>query len=609
MSDFLAKLKNEYDHISKRQIGRLEPGLSPDDVISACKKTVEEMRSHRIIIDKIIKTRLNPMLDNITNISDGDEAELFETAQMISAHAMLLDPGLALKIYQSLLEKAREKNDRDKEIKYLYWCGITLYYFNNREKQKILSYFEEGASHSSRYGQIEDEDARRYVHRCLGNHHMMLFSIGETEKALALEDRIFSFWNSLMFAGVDPDFPWLNYFLTCVNHKYPYLNRQAHTDPDSATKENLEKLLDNAISAQKLYQKNESLFGVHGGTRFDYMLWEAQFLSGLISFDQLLENVYKKQETFTADDYSADAVFAKVNLFSYLMFFAVSMKELIGKESGFLAEASEKVIDYISKIPKNANSINITGQLRTFAKNMSDIFDPMEQIGFILELTTYRNIPTYAHSLMVGKIAVCLTKFLVEENPACFIGCIDLTSVDEVKKRATELYEFAEFCGLCHDIGKFKYSDNRYMFTRVLTEDEMLVVKMHPEDGFLLFAQEGDALYNGYRDIMLGHHKHYDNSGGYPESFNITESKHRMMIDIIKVADTIDAATDDVGKAYSAVKSLDGICTEIREQAGSEYSPVVAELLNKAPVISALKYILETERKEAFYIAYTHAWS
>jgi len=609
MSGFLAKLKTEYDYISKSQIGRLEPGLSSDEVISACKEIVDDMRSHRETIDGIIKTHLDPMLENMTGISDEEEDELFETAQKISAFPVLLDPGLGLRIYQNLLKKASESEDKDKIIKYLYWCGITLYYFDNSQKQKILSYFEEGASHSSDYKKIENEEIRRYIHRCLANHHMMLFSINEPAKALAIEDKIFSFWNSLLFSGTDPDFPWLSYFLTCITHKYPYLARQVHTDPDSETKENLEKLLDSAISVNKLYHKNKDLFTVHGGTRFDYMLWEAQFLSGLISFDQLRENVYKKQDSFAADDYSIDAVYAKINLFSYLMFYAVSMKALADKESDFLKEASGKVIDYISKIPKEANSIEITRQLKTFAKNMSEIFDPMEQIEFILELTTFRNLPTYAHSLMVGKIAVCLTKFLIEENPDCFIGCIDIKTVDEVKKRAMELYEFAESCGLYHDIGKFRYVDNRYMFTRILTEDELEVVKMHPEDGFLLFAQKGDALFNGYMDIILGHHKYYDNSGGYPESFNREESKDKMMIDIIKAADTIDAATDDISKAYTTTKKLEEICAEIRDKSGSEYSPVVAELLNKAPVISALRFILDTERKEAFYIAYTHAWS
>jgi len=233
----------------------------------------------------------------------------------------------------------------------------------------------------------------------------------------------------------------------------------------------------------------------------------------------------------------------------------------------------------------------------------------MEQLDFVLKLTSFRNITTYAHSIMVSKIAVCLTKFLIEENPEILVGCMDLATVSDVKKRAGELCEFAEACGLCHDIGKFIYADNPFMFARILTEDEFELVKRHPEEGSVIFSERGNALYSGYTDVMLGHHKHYNNLGGYPESFDIFKSRHRTMIDIIKVADTIDAATDDVGKAYATAKSLEEVCGDVIKGSGSEYSPVLSGLLKKDSVISTLKYILDNERKDAYYTAYTYAWS
>jgi len=267
------------------------------------------------------------------------------------------------------------------------------------------------------------------------------------------------------------------------------------------------------------------------------------------------------------------------------------------------------VISFVTMIPKTANTREVTRQLRSFAGDLSEVLEPMEQLNFILKLTTFRNIPTYAHSIMTGKIAVCLTKFLVSKDPEYFIGCMDLATADDVKANLYKLYEFAETCGLCHDIGKFSYADNPYMLARVLTEDELEIVRQHPEEGFSMFTQKENALYRGYSDAILGHHKYYDNSGGYPENFNITESKHRKMVDIIKVADSIDAATDDIGKAYGSIKSLEDVCAEICEGSGREYSPVLVELLNDAPVIPALKHVLDVERKEAYYTAYSHAWS
>jgi len=609
MSDFFEKLQTEYEHIARTRIGRLEPGLSGDEVISMCRQIVDDVRAHRVITSDLIETQLYPLLENIMDISDEEEAKLFDTVQKISGYETRLDTGLGFKIYQSLLERARGNKDVDKTIKYLYWCGITLYYLNRRNNKKILGYFKEGSSYSKQYRRLTNEESRKYINRCLANYHMMLFNISEPLKANELEDEILSFWNALIFSGINTDFPWLAYFLTCLTHKHAFLTKAVHTDPDSETKENMQRVLDSAITINKLFQRNRDLISVHGVSRYEFMLWEAQFLSGLISFDQLRKNIYDLQATFAVDDYSTDAIYVKINLFTFLTFFAANMRDLRGIKKDVLAESLDKVINYISSIPKAANTIEVTRQLRTLALDMGEILDPMEQLDFVLKLTSFRNITTYAHSIMVSKIAVCLTKFLIEENPEILVGCMDLATVSDVKKRAGELCEFAEACGLCHDIGKFIYADNPFMFARILTEDEFELVKRHPEEGSVIFSERGNALYSGYTDVMLGHHKHYNNLGGYPESFDIFKSRHRTMIDIIKVADTIDAATDDVGKAYATAKSLEEVCGDVIKGSGSEYSPVLSGLLKKDSVISTLKYILDNERKDAYYTAYTYAWS
>jgi len=215
---------------------------------------------------------------------------------------------------------------------------------------------------------------------------------------------------------------------------------------------------------------------------------------------------------------------------------------------------------------------------------------------------------------MVGKIAVCLTRFLIEKSPECFIGCSGMETVADVKENADVLCGYAEASGLCHDIGKISYDSNPYMSARVFTEDELKIVKMHPETGKKLLSRKEGALNEGalndlYTDVIVGHHKHYDNINGYPETFDLNASKHKMMIMVIKAADTIDAATDDVGKTYAVAKSLPEVCAEIKTLSEREYSPDIAELLEYSEVTEALEHILTEGRKEAYYTAYSHAWS
>jgi len=610
MRGFFTELQSEYEQITNNQIGRLEPGLSACEVVSACKKITETSRILRYNIKNILKEFLYPMLDDIKNISPEDEADLFATVQKISSYENRLDPGLALMIYQKLLESAREKKDDDKILKYLYWCGITLFFFHNDQEEKILAYFEEGASYAKKYHSFENPETRKYIHRCLGNQSMMLYTMNRQQKALELDDLNFSFWNGLIFSGKDPDFPWVNYFLSGLNYRYSSISHKVHTDPDSETKEMLQKILNTAISINKLYSNNRESFNVFGNTRFEYYLWEAQFLSGLISFEQLRENINKIKAATPTDDYSENELYIRIQLDSYLMFYAAKMQKLKDIKDEVITSCMKDIIDYFSLIPMTVKPGEVNDYLQLFVTNLGCIFQPAEQLDFILKMTTFRHIPTYAHSIIVGKIASCLTNFLAEKNPDCFIGCMDINRLEDVREKIGELRKFAEISGLCHDIGKITYVSNPFMHVRLLTEDEIEIVKKHPVDGHIMMVRENvTPLHEGYSDIILGHHKYFDNSGGYPEDFDITKSKYRNMIDIIAAADAIDSATDDIGKTYTDTKTLETVCAEIIKEAGRRYSPVVASLLEENEVKASLARILSEERGNAYYAAYLHAWS
>jgi len=612
--DSFVKLLADFEQIALNQIGTLEPGLSADEVITAYKQVLQHMKIQRKDIETILNDHLYPLLDDIDNMSDGDEAELYALAQKLSSYAVAHDPGLALRIYTTLLEYARRKQDDARKIKYLYWCGITLYFFFRKQMEKILEYFEEGASYCDRYYEFNDPETRRYIHRCMGNASMSNYHLGELDegakKAMALEDSNFCFWNSILFTGKDADFPWLNYFLSCLNHRHSYLTHKVHKDPDSESKPALRMILDNAITMNKLYRKNRDSFSVFGGSRYDFILWEAQFLSGLISFDHLYENVHRRKAEFAPDDFSSDAMYVKIHLSSYLMYYAAKMHKLRDRKITLLESESREVTKQFSLIPMSVSPVSVSGQLQDFAVNLSDILSPVEQMDFVLKMSVYRHIPTYAHSIVTGKIAQSLAKHLVESSPEYFTGCMGLFDAGDIGEQAPALCDFAYTSGLCHDIGKIAYVCNPYMQARVLTKEEFEVLKQHPDDGAALLKRDDDsALAAGYIDVIRGHHKFYDNSGGYPADFDREKSKYLTMIDIISVADSIDIATDDIGATYVNTKSLETLREEIITEAGSRYSPVVADALKDEAVYAEINRILDIDRREAYYTAYLHAWA
>jgi HD-GYP domain-containing protein (c-di-GMP phosphodiesterase class II) len=81
-----------------------------------------------------------------------------------------------------------------------------------------------------------------------------------------------------------------------------------------------------------------------------------------------------------------------------------------------------------------------------------------------------------------------------------------------------------------------------------------------------------------------------------------------MIVHIITVADSIDAATDDIGTAYHEKKSLEDVVAEIKTESGRRYSPAVAEALDDEKLFAEIRRILDIERPAAFYTAYKYAW-
>jgi len=607
---FITELLSEYEQIAGNQVGRLEPGLSEGEVIDRCRKITENIRALRADIENILKTRLYPLLDGIKDVSDEDEADLFAAAQKISSYEARLDPGLALSIYQKLLCRARGKKDDDEILKYLYWCGITLYFLKNGQNEKILDYFEEGASYAGKYHSFAAPETRKYIHRCLANKSMMLYATDRQREAAEADNSNFSFWNSLIFSGADPDFPWFNYFFSCLNYKYLSISHIIHNDPDSETKETLKKILDTAISIHKVYTKNRESFSLFGGTRYEIILWEAQFLSGLISFEQMRENIAKVKAQTTPGDYSANALYVNIDLDSYLIFYATKMQRLKNIKDEVVSSCMKDVIKYFSSLPMTVKPSEVSYYLQIFVTDFGKVFGPGEQIDFILKMTTFRHIPMYAHSIMVGKLASRITELLAEVTPECFVGCMGITEPGEARRRAGELCRFIETASLCHDIGKITYVGNPFMHARVLTDDELEIVTRHPLESHKMMAREDGSPFNeGYSDIARGHHKYYDNSGGYPEDFDTSQSKYKIMIDIVAAADAIDLATDDVGVNSADVKSFDEAADEITAGAGTKYSPVAASLFGDAETRASLARILREERAGAYYTAYLHAWS
>ena len=198
-----------------------------------------------------------------------------------------------------------------------------------------------------------------------------------------------------------------------------------------------------------------------------------------------------------------------------------------------------------------------------------------------------RQASTYIHSVMVMHIALKIYEYMDK----------DLLSFIKNPE------EYISNSALLHDIGKSKITDIVTQQRRKLSDSEFMGIKKHPSFGASFLV--GNKLLEEYYDIVIGHHKYYDSSGGYPIEFDNTKSKYKIVIDLITIADCIDAATDKFGRNYKKAKSILDVLAEFEASKGIKYSPYFVDLIKNNPkLIEELTYLAETKRQELMYEAY-----
>ena len=136
--------------------------------------------------------------------------------------------------------------------------------------------------------------------------------------------------------------------------------------------------------------------------------------------------------------------------------------------------------------------------------------------------------------------------------------------------------ELAHTAGLLHDIGRFALSDRVMERGVVLTEDDWLAIRRHPELGADLLRDIG--VYGPLSEIIVAHHERPDGKG-YPRRLRADAIPE--IAKIIAVAEVYDTLTapDTYRTRLSSFEAL----TELRRVAGkqldADYVEALAELL------------------------------
>lgn len=282
------------------------------------------------------------------------------------------------------------------------------------------------------------------------------------------------------------------------------------------------------------------------------------------------------------------------------------LEKYINKEEWniYTKQFLDKVMKVHLMIPYSFYTQMMNNVCQEFYRDIhSLILDKEEKKNILLKMILVRQPTTYMHSLMVSKIAKMITSYLVNDRPELFVGPLELNTLEDVLNNKDKILSYIESAGLFHDVGKCFIVDIINQQARRLSDIEFGLIKEHPEMGLMMIDKDED--FKEYFDIILGHHKYFNDLGGYPKSFKKNESIYHNYIDIITISDCIDAATDILGRNYQKGKNFDSLFKELEQDKGFKYNDIIVDYIGQnKKLYDELKEFTLSGRENVYYEAY-----
>lgn len=504
-------------------------------------------------------------------LTDGDIQGLSAFAGRLFNYANSEDMGVAFKVHQLLLAAARSREDVPMIVRELYYTGITLHYMNVRDEgtginllgDAIQVYFTEAAEYMSRYEQL-DRNTRQYLIRCVGNTRLGMSRGTHAESCRYLERfrRAMDIIQSAHYHALDPEFPWESYIYSMHMDRMTLLTHlRQEEDPDVAR-----QVLESAEYIWTHKKKYKGQDARLQNWRVPYFYAAARYHAGVGS----LEDVVK----------------------------------ILLESAGSVAQVRRSADQYLERMPASQypRVVNSAAWELSKINTSSDETANRRMLGSILA----GHKPTYVHSLMVAELTRALLHRQIETRPETLVGLLGCRSVAEVQARREELCQTAYECGLYHDLGKcavLMYIDNN---ARRLLDEEFFCIQSHPRTGADILNRMGCG-----RTLALAalyHHCYYNGKGGYPNDVPSCPPEIKGIVDALSVADSLDAATDNIGRCYNLAKPFRTLLEELRAQSGTRYAPNVVALFEDERFCQQLAENTDAERKRVYLQVY-HAGS
>ena len=552
--------------------------------------------SRSMVIRDIFNTNkkaIDTLKDSVDHLAlDKDFDYLYNFIMEISLNISLIDPPVYLYLVEKAIKHYEIENNYIKlnHLYPIYWQTFEEYYvksdankadiiINIAKKDITMSYkyLDKICDYANKTGQIEELKNIFIILINLisdySNH--MLKQVDSIKRGYKIFEYFELKLNTLVNLNIDEIKLYKKLFQKKLCSLYPQI---LINDKDKAEEyfnfidEILQKNNDNYIN--KMYNLEKEYY--YNPKKQEEILIKLKEL-----FDLHLDEL-SIIETIELSNYYADSKEKVIHLAKVILVLCDKADIAFIKKKRIIDSVTSKLIKYISNIShKNyklvGNFDNIIIDIYKYKSKYTSNFKEKEYL--LKQLILRRQPMTYIHSLMVQEISLMITKSIISNNKAILepLKNKKLTNDNYRKGFTNEILDYVSKAAFYHDLGKTSISHTINMQIRPLFDEEFGEIKLHPSKAVELLGEDKD--FQIYLDVMQGHHKSYDGKYGYPFDFDNTKSDYKIIIDLVSIADSIDAATDVLGRNYASGKNFNAVLNELVEGSGTRYNPDIVRVI------------------------------
>ncbi|MCM1048544.1 MAG: hypothetical protein NC433_08970 [Clostridiales bacterium] len=327
---------------------------------------------------------------------------------------------------------------------------------------------------------------------------------------------------------------------------------------------------------------------------------QAAYHTGAITIEELLD----KLEEYSKPQEDHNTMEQCSALFTANAYYMDYLYKSCKFDNQYVLDKSKEIVEHVLETAKGMvhqfGNYQINHCILMLVYSASNIIDFDSFKTTLLNATVYANKALFVHTMMVKEIALVLLSYILEHNPKYLDGVAGYSS-EYCKQNPKQLLDLMENCALFHDIGKYFCLDYVSNSSRNLTDDEFGIIKAHPVNFSKIYNGKMNAKTECIYDCALLHHVWYNECGGYPAK---KHTKNKPFVNILSIADSIDAATDNIGRPYGVGKTLEQLMGEFDAAKDTRYCGYIADLLHIPEVKEKVEYILQNTRKEIYCCIY-----